>query len=53
MVDRRFGTHRLFGAGSSKVGSSIESRVRGIPMRQGLMNWSKKLRFMVRFMVWY
>lgn len=49
-VDRRLVIHRLFGVGSSRVGNSIESRVRGIPMRQGLMNWSKKLRFMVKFM---
>jgi len=27
-------------------------RIRGIPSRQGLENWSKKLRFMVRFRGW-
>lgn len=42
--------HRLSGEGSSRAGISIESRIRGMPRRCGLVNWSKKLKFMVRFM---
>ena len=49
MVERRLVSHRLFGVGRSRAGNSIESRISGIPKRQGLVNWSKKLRFMVRF----
>lgn len=44
-------THRLFGVGNSRVGNNTESRISGIPRRYGLVNWSKKLRFMVRFKV--
>lgn len=40
-------THRLVGEGNSRVGNSIEIRMSGIPRKQGLVNWSKKLRFMV------
>jgi len=49
MVRRRLVTHRLSGVGSSSAGNSIESRIRGIPKRYGLANWSKKLRFMAKF----
>lgn len=49
-VENRLVTHRLSGEGSSRAGSSMESRIRGMPSRCGLVNWSKKLRFMVRFM---
>ena len=41
--------HRLLRVGMSRAGKSIESKISGIPRRQGLVNWSKKLRFMVRF----
>lgn len=46
-VERRLVTHRLVGEGNSRVGNSIEIRMSGIPRKQGLVNWSKKLRFMV------
>lgn len=52
MVDRRLLIHRLFGDGSSRVGKSRDSRIKGMPSRWGLENWSKKLRFMVRIMAW-
>lgn len=48
-VERRLLIHRLFGDGSSRAGNSIESRISGMPNKHGLVNWSKKLRFMVRF----
>lgn len=48
-MEKRLATQRLPGDGSSKAGNSIESRIRGIPSSWGLANWSKKLRFMVRF----
>ena len=41
--------HRLVGEGSSRVGNSVEIRISGIPRRCGLVNWSKKLKFMVSF----
>lgn len=47
-VDRRLVIHRLLGEGSSRAGNSMERRIRGIPMRHGLVNWSKKLIIMVR-----
>lgn len=47
-VDRRLVIHRLLGAGSSSAGNSIDGRIRGIPRRHGLVNWSKKLMIMVR-----
>lgn len=50
-MERRLVIHRLSGDGSSRVGNSIEIRIKGIPRRHGLVNWSKKLRFMVRFRV--
>lgn len=48
-VDRRLVAHRLFGVGRRSVGSSIDSKISGIPSRCGLENWSKKLMIMVRF----
>lgn len=48
-VDRRFGIHRLLGVGRRRAGNSVASRIRGIPRRYGLENWSKKLKIMVRF----
>lgn len=51
-VDRRLLIHRLFGDGNSRAGKSRDSKIRGIPSKWGLENWSKKLRFMVRVMVW-
>uniref|UniRef100_A0A8B9MZ73 Uncharacterized protein n=1 Tax=Accipiter nisus TaxID=211598 RepID=A0A8B9MZ73_9AVES len=47
-VERRLVIHRLVGEGSSRVGNSIEIRMSGMPRRQGLVNWSKKLKIMVR-----
>ena len=41
--------HRLVGEGSSKAGNVIASKIRGMPSSCGLVNWSKKLRFMVSF----
>ena len=54
-VERRLVIHRLPGVGSNRVGNSNESRIKGIPKRHGLVNWSKKLKFMVRFKerVWW
>lgn len=52
MVDSRLLIHRLFGDGNSRAGKSKDSRISGMLSRWGLENWSKKLRFMVRFMVW-
>lgn len=48
-VESRLVTHRLLGEGRSRAGNVMEMRIRGIPRREGLENWSKKLRFMVRF----
>lgn len=48
-VDVRLVIHRLLGDGRSRAGNVIEMRIKGIPKRDGLENWSKKLRFMVRF----
>lgn len=44
--------HRLSREGRSRAGNVIEIRISGIPSRDGLENWSKKLRFMVRFRGW-
>lgn len=41
--------HRLSSDGSRRAGNVIEMRISGIPRKDGLENWSKKLRFMVRF----
>uniref|UniRef100_A0A8D2M8N5 Uncharacterized protein n=1 Tax=Zonotrichia albicollis TaxID=44394 RepID=A0A8D2M8N5_ZONAL len=40
--------HRLSRDGSRRAGNVIEMRISGIPRRDGLENWSKKLKFMVR-----
>lgn len=50
-MERRLVIHRLSGDGSSRAGNSSEIKIRGIPRRHGLVNWSKKLRFMVRLRV--
>lgn len=47
-VDKRLVIHRLPGEGRRRAGNSMERRISGIPKRHGLVNWSKKLRFMVR-----
>lgn len=47
-VDVRLVIHRLLGEGRRRAGNSVDSRIRGIPSRLGLKNWSKKVRFMVR-----
>lgn len=52
-VERRFDTHRLSGEGSRRAGNVREIRIRGMPSSDGLANWSKKLKFMVRFRGWY
>ena len=52
MVDSRLLIHRLPGDGNNRAGKSRDSRIRGMPSRWGLETWSKKLRFMVRLMVW-
>lgn len=52
MVDSRLLIHRLPGDGNNRAGKSRDSRIRGMPSRWGLENWLKKLRFMVRLMVW-
>lgn len=41
--------HRLSNEGIKRAGNVIEMRMSGIPRKDGLENWSKKLRFMVRF----
>lgn len=41
--------HRFPGEGRRRAGNVIAMRIRGIPRKDGLENWSKKLRFMVRF----
>lgn len=51
-VDSRLLIHRLLGDGNNRAGKSRDRRIRGMPSRWGLENWSKKLRFMVRLMVW-
>lgn len=52
-VVRRLVTHRLLGVGNNKVGKSMERMISGIPKRQGLENWSKKVRIMVRLKGWF
>lgn len=47
-VESRLVIHRLSRDGSRRAGNVIEMRISGIPRRDGLENWSKKLRFMVR-----
>lgn len=48
-MEKRLVIHRLLGVGISRAGNSIDSRISGIPSRHGLVNWSKKVMFMVRF----
>lgn len=52
-VDSRLVIHRLPGEGRRRAGNVIEIKIRGIPRKVGLENWSKKLRFMVRFRGWF
>lgn len=37
-VESRLVIHRLFGDGISRAGNSKESRIRGIPRMEGLVN---------------
>lgn len=48
-VITRLFNHRFVGVGSRSHGMEMASVIRGIPISVGLMNWSKKLRFMVKF----
>lgn len=48
-VESRLVIHRLSRDGSRRAGNVIEMRISGIPRKDGLENWSKKLTFMVRF----
>uniref|UniRef100_A0A8C9MFI4 Uncharacterized protein n=1 Tax=Serinus canaria TaxID=9135 RepID=A0A8C9MFI4_SERCA len=48
-VESRLVIQRLSSEGIRRAGNVIEIRMSGIPSRDGLENWSKKLRFMVRF----
>lgn len=41
-------TQRFPREGRSRAGNVSEMRIRGIPNNDGLENWSKKLKFMVR-----
>lgn len=50
-VKRRLFSHRLVGVGMSTHGRLSARAIKGIPRCVGLMNWSKKLRIMVRFRV--
>lgn len=36
-----------------RAGNVIEMRISGIPRNDGLENWSKKAKFMVRFKEWW
>lgn len=51
-VESRLVIHRLSREGIRRAGNVIEMRMSGIPSNDGLENWSKKLRFMVRFRGW-
>lgn len=51
-VESRLVIHRLSRDGSRRAGNVIEMRISGIPRKDGLENWSKKLTFMVRLRVW-
>ncbi len=42
-------SHLLDGSGNKSKGTSIAIAISGIPKITGLINWSKKLRFMVSF----
>lgn len=48
-VERRLVNHRVFWVGKRVDGISRARVVNGIPRICGLMNWSKNVRFMVRF----
>lgn len=52
-VESRLVIHRLPGTGRRRAGNVMEIRIRGIPSKDGLENWSKKLRFMVKFREWF
>lgn len=41
--------HRFPGEGRRRAGNVIAIRISGMPSRDGLENWSKKFKFMVRF----
>lgn len=51
-AESRSGIHRLLVDGSRRAGNVIETRIRGIPSSDGLENWSKKLKFMVKVRGW-
>uniref|UniRef100_A0A8C3U490 Uncharacterized protein n=1 Tax=Catharus ustulatus TaxID=91951 RepID=A0A8C3U490_CATUS len=42
-VESRLVTHRFPREGSKRAGNVSEMRIRGMPRRDGLENWSKKL----------
>uniref|UniRef100_A0A8C5JIS3 Uncharacterized protein n=1 Tax=Junco hyemalis TaxID=40217 RepID=A0A8C5JIS3_JUNHY len=46
-VESRLVIHRLSREGSKRAGNVIEMRISGIPGKDGLGNWLKKLKFMV------
>lgn len=48
-VEKRLVNHRVFWVGKIIDGISKARMVSGIPRICGLMNWSKNVRFMVRF----
>ena len=48
VISRLF-THRDGGVGNSTHGSAIAMAMSGIPRKDGLANWSKKLTIMVSF----
>uniref|UniRef100_A0A8B9RV89 Uncharacterized protein n=1 Tax=Accipiter nisus TaxID=211598 RepID=A0A8B9RV89_9AVES len=50
-VESRLVIHRVVGKGRRRVGNIIASIMRGMPRSCGLINWSKKLRFMVSFRI--
>jgi len=50
-VKSRLFNHRLVGAGNNNQGRLRARAIRGIPRYVGLINWSKKLRIMVRFRI--
>lgn len=52
-VETRLVIHRLLWDGRSRAGNVIAIRIKGIPRKDGLENWSKKLRFMVKFKGWW
>lgn len=50
-VNKRLFSHREEGVGRRIQGSSRASAIRGMPIKSGLENWSKKLVTMVRFRI--